>query len=220
MDTQKRFQANSGTEPPQNEEERELYWRRKKFASAVPPRFRGATIDNYECTHERQKKVVSKVSELMSGIKELLESWRPILFFGTPGTGKDHLLTCLIRVAIQAHNADVKLLAGDDLYGGLTRRRHSDYEDWFKTLKSATVLAISDLLLPGGDPTEDQRNGLFSLVSNRYDRMRPVWATVNVGDLDELAARLGTPTVDRLREGGSLIPCFWPSYRSTEAKKQ
>jgi DNA replication protein DnaC len=184
------------------------------FGRNVPSRYRDCTLENYEIPHRGQKQTLDKVRDLAARLPALVKAGCCIVWFGTPGTGKDHLMVSLLRRAAAEHGLLGKFLAGGEMYA-MFRTRGAEKEYQFNQLKNSSILAISDMVLPGADPKDWELNQLFELVAHRYDKMLPTWATINVASKDEFDTKLTPQAYDRLRHNGHFLPCFWPSYRST-----
>jgi DNA replication protein DnaC len=182
-----------------------------------PKRYRGATLDNFETEHEGQAEILAKVRALASCVRELIKAGSSVVWYGTPGTGKDHLMIALLRAAIVQGAFSPQFVAGATLYRCLApyRFRGSDTDDGnFAFYEEASVLAISDPLPAGCDPSSKDLVNLFELVDARYNARLPTWATMNVESEEEMQDHLTPQIYDRLKEGGYFLPCFWPSYRS------
>jgi DNA replication protein DnaC len=184
------------------------------FLNKVGPRYREATLDNYVVSTNEQKAMIEKLRAYASDLPAEVKGGNGILLFGPSGTGKDHALIAIARVAIE-RGCDLRWVNGVDLHAEVRaaiQRDQSDV-DFLKRYCSARVLLISDIAPVSGALTDFQAATLYRLVDSRYRRMLPIWASLNAADPAEARARLGAAIVDRLRDGALAIECKWPSHR-------
>ena len=185
------------------------------FLTSVGPRYQACELENFEVKFEDQTRCLSLLRGYAGNIAEEVATGNGVLLFGPTGTGKDHLLIGLARIAIQQHHIGVQWVNGLDLFGrfrdiiGTAEQEASVIVE----LASPDVLVLSDPLPPTGSLTEHQVAMLLRLLDARYRALRPTWATLNVANSEEADARLGAPLVDRLRDGALAIRCDWVSYR-------
>lgn len=172
-----------------------------------------ASLDAFVCRLAEQKAVVARLRALLPTLTEFASQGRGMVFFGTVGTGKDHLLAAMLYGAVAA-GLSVRWIDGQDLF-----RRFRDgidkgesEESLIKELTGADVLAISDVTPDAKDPTW-QQGRLKAIIDRRYRELRGTWVTMNALSADDADAKLSAPVFDRLREGAELFRCFWPSHR-------
>ena len=173
-----------------------------------------ADLSKYQVYHKNQKSALDQVRRLAGSLKELLAGRSGIIWYGTKGTGKDHLAAALLyHAASLGQNA--RFVFGMSLF--------SQFRDGMakECLEAETlgrylnpeVLCISDPLPPLGELSPWNVQVLFRIVDGRQRAKRTTWATMNVADLEEAERRLSPPVFDRLRDRAEIIPCFWPSHR-------
>lgn len=176
------------------------------FARWVGARYHGCRLDTFEVSDPKQQAVVDALAAC--------EFDRSIVLFGPPGTGKDHLLIGMAHRAMKArkwvrwHDGESLWRRYRDIIGTETHESEVDVQ-----LTSPDVLILSDPIPPQGSLTEHQLRALFRIVDKRYRERRPTWVSLNVASGDEAAKRMGPQVRDRLRDGGLLLHCDWPSYR-------
>lgn len=184
-------------------------------------RYVKCSLANYDCCrtgeiNEGQQRAVSDLHRVASEIDECIPS---IVWFGPPGTGKDHLMAAMIHMAV-LEGIRVRWVNGMDLFGEVRDRMSDDTKQesvFVSGLVAPKVLAISDPLPPSGELTQFQSAMLFRVIDGRYSRGRPTWVTANVQSAEEMERRMGTQAVDRLTDGALVIPCGWESYRRPRA---
>lgn len=171
-------------------------------------RYAECSFESFRCERPEQTAVL----ERLRGYDWL---HRPnVLLFGPKGTGKDHLLTALVRQAGEG-DLGVEWRNGLDLFGewrALVGSEESEREA-VAALVSCDVLALSDPLPPSGTLSEWQQQMLARVVDGRYRRLAPTWVTLNVTGKQEFDERLGPLIADRLRDGAVTCFCNWPSFR-------
>lgn len=181
---------------------------------AMGTRYRDCTLDNFRIDNESQRAVVMRLRRFMQTTHERIPN---VLLFGPKGTGKDHLLTALVRWGGDL-GLGVQWVNGLDLFAQFRDFEKAQEFDQRSQLVAADVLAISDPLPPSGDLTTWQQENLARLLDSRYRRALPTWATLNVASGAEAEQRLGPLITDRLRDGAVALACCWESFRraSTE----
>lgn len=204
--------AESWTERQQRRRHTEIQ-EAKRFAtraslSRMGSRYATCRFESFSCEQPEQQAIVDRLVGY---------DWlhRPnVLLFGPKGTGKDHLLTSLVRLAGDG-GLGVEWRNGLDLFGEWRALVGSDERerDAIAPLIGCDVLALSDPMPPSGQLSEWQQQMLARVIDGRYRRLAPTWVTLNVMSGDEADARLGPLIADRLRDGAVALFCNWPSYR-------
>lgn len=146
---------------------------------------------------------------------------RGLVLLGPPGTGKDHLMTALLKAATLGHGIDAEWVNGQDLFGAHRDRIGAEEPEAALVAKLArpAILAISDPAPPltegskGGALSDYAAQFLYRVIDARYSALKPTWLTLNVASGKEAAKRLGPQTVDRIADGALVLKCEWPSYR-------
>jgi len=188
-----------------------------EFHRAVGERLAEATLENYVCREPGQARVVEALQEYASNIVAEVAAGAGIVLFGPSGSGKDHLLTALGRVAIGKYGLKLRWSNGMDLLGELRDRiaENEAEEQWVKRMARPDVLYISDPIPPRGELTTYQSSMLGRVLDRRHRDRRPTWVSMNVSHSTEADAIMGAPLVDRLKAGAIAAFCNWPSYRKS-----
>lgn len=163
----------------------------------------------------RQREVVTRVAKYITQIPERIQGGSNIFLFGPPGTGKDFLVSCVMRDAVLDHGIKVVWQNGVEVYSAI--RDAIDSEKSEKSLirqwVAPQVLCLSDPLPPKGTLGDYQAAMLFQLIDARYRAKKPTWITLNVEDRAEAENRMGTQVVSRLVDGALVCRCEWSDYR-------
>lgn len=197
-------------------------------------RYAQCTFTSFVATTPEQQQARDVVVGYANELGDHLADGTNLILFGSRGTGKDHLLTALLRQAILRYGFAVRTelhevlkrpgdtlhwVNGVDVYSefrdamdikGRSERRIRD------KYTRPLVMAISDPLPPSGPITSFQSEKLFQILDERYRHKRPTWLTINVKDGDELDERLGPQNADRLRDGAVVVHFNWDSWRKAK----
>lgn len=188
----------------------------KALETALGSRYSRSAVDSYAVYSAAQKSILARVDALAGRMSEIVANGTDILFMGTVGTGKDHLLARLLYRAVDV-GASVRFVAGQELYGRLRGTMDSaSMESERKVLDDfckPDVLAISDPVPPAGDLSAWRREVLFRLIDRRYRARKGVWLTCNARSAAEADKMLSEPVWDRLQHGAEMLLCEWPSFR-------
>jgi DNA replication protein DnaC len=193
-------------------------WHWEEAKKQIGKRYVDCRIDNFQIQPgefgQRQQSVVDQLRAYGLAMADAVPAGRNLILYGPPGTGKDHLTVGLTRRAC-ALGFVVRWVRGCDLFSeardGIDQQtRERDFVEQFTT---PDVLVISDPVPVHGELTKAQSVLLYQIIDRRYRDLKPVWLTLNVASGQEAGQRIGEQTVDRLSDGGMVIPCEWPSYR-------
>lgn len=190
-------------------------WEAKIGRSGIPERFHDRSVANYEATTPEQKFAKAFAIEYGKGIKDAMKNGKGAIFIGKPGTGKTHLACAIGLHAMREHNASV-------LFVTVMRAMRSIKDTWAKGSEISESEAIENLVHPNllildevgvQFGSEFERNTLFDVLNERYEKRRPTIFLSNLTDT-EIIGFLGERVIDRLREdGGQIVPFTWDSYR-------
>jgi DNA replication protein DnaC len=149
-----------------------------------------------------------------------VEEGEGLVLFGKQGTGKDHLMAGMLFHAARI-GFTVRLVNGMDMYRGVSETWGTDAKesDRLKELTGPDILAISDPLPPTGKLQDYQTNFLYSVIDQRYRKMKPTWVTANFFSGKDAAERLSSQVADRMKDGALTLYCNWPSYRKSLVKQ-
>ncbi len=178
-------------------------------------RYAGCRLKNFQITNEKQRVVVEHLSGFAENMASEVKQGNGVILFGPSGSGKDHLLIGLTRVAILQHGFSIAWRSGMELYSEFREAISRDKPERhiIGDLSQVDILVLSDPIPPVGELTEYQMSTLFRIIDARYSACRPTWLSMNVANSEEADRRLGAPSVDRLRDNGLALFCDWASYR-------
>jgi DNA replication protein DnaC len=189
----------------------------ERSIARIGRRYRECRLSNFS-THgtaeevASQKAAVASVWEFCETLNTQVEAGRNVVLFGPPGTGKDHILAAMLRVAAIAE-IDFCWTNGIDLFSQVRDAIDTETKErvLIRQWCDPAILAISDPVPPWGPLTQWQASILFQIVDRRYRDCKPVWITGNFAD--DASDRLGAQVVDRLKHDALVISCQWSSWR-------
>jgi len=192
-------------------EERLKRGRVRGVASAIPPRYRGVSLDRPPVSDMRRdlttRHVIGAVEDYIGKLDANLAEGRGLWLMGNTGTGKTTLGMLVAKAALAAGKS-VAVYFTPKL---LTRIRQTyqatdsedAYDAFFRRLTSVDLLYIDDL---GSERHTDWVvEQLYALVNERYENRRSMLVTSNADqDVEEgrrrLGEQIGARTVSRLIE--------------------
>lgn len=191
---------------------RKLNW--ESIQHQIGKRYKDCKLQNYEQPtddHQKAVEAVRKYQLAMNGD----DDFGNLVIVGPVGTGKDHLMSSVMRYATFHLGLNPAWCDGQTLFAHIRDAyANNDSEaDILKKASRADILAISDPL-PNGDLSEHQKNILGMILDSRDRAVLPTLATVNVPSREALYSQLGERTADRLCHGAAFVVCNWRSYRT------
>lgn len=188
------------------------------FELDVPRRFKHAHFDNYNALEARQNKAYSVIKQYLESFEsKILSTGGGLILTGSTGTGKTHLSIALGReIAKKGHSVQYITLML------LIRWIRSTWTDdtqsetsVIRELRSKSLLIIDEVGVQAG--SENERNILFEVINGRYEDVKPTIIISNL-DRDQVATMISERSVDRITEGGAIIPFSWDSHRKGRDK--
>lgn len=165
------------------------------------------SFDTYQVQHKGQQQILDRVKGIAARLSESITAGQNVIWYGTPGTGKDHMMSCLLYRAIDAE----KMVEWHRGLSWLSDRGKD---------RGESVLAISDPIPPASDCRDKVIDHFFEIVDTRYRKRLPIWLTLNARNEQDIEAKLSAQLFDRLRDGAHLLPCYWPSFRAPFERRQ
>lgn len=190
-------------------------WEQRIGGSGIPERFRDRTLDTFRAETPDQVHALELAREYALGFDTCAaKTGRSLIFIGRVGTGKTHLAAG-IALHLMAQRRSVLFTTVQRAIRRVrdTWRRDSTETESHAvgTLVQPDLLILDEVGIQSG--TEAERNLLFDILNERYERRRPCILLSNLA-LDDVRAFLGERIFDRLREdGGQAVPFDWDSHR-------
>jgi len=192
------------------------------FLRARGARYERCTLQNYRTHTKSQQAVRDAILGFSEDMALHVKQGDGVILLGPAGTGKDHLLVGLARVAIMkcrftfsgSRRNPVQWTNGADLFASVRDAiKNEDENRVVNGYIQDPILVISDPTPVTGAITEFQANTLYRIIDGRYSRCKPTWVSINVGSRQEAEEKLGVQVVDRLAHNSLVLQCDWPSYR-------
>lgn len=173
-----------------------------------------ASLEKYQCRIAEQARVVERLLAIVPTIGDFCAAGRGLIFHGTVGTGKDHLLAAMLYAAAGA-GVSCRWVNGQEIYGRFRDNMDTGgrEETIIAELCTPQVLAISDPIPPASAPSAFNLQQLYRLLDRRYRGLQSTWVSLNALSPEDADVKLSAPVFDRLREGAEMFRCFWPSWR-------
>lgn len=195
-------------------QEKEQALKRKIEVAGITKRFKKTSFNNYNPVSNTSVKNLKALQAYSKEFKKVCETGSSLILCGTPGTGKTHLATALLKDLIKLgyiviyttnYNMIAKIKA--------TYSKFSDQNEKhvIHQLTTAKLLVIDEVGVIFG--SEADKILFYQVINGRYDNMLP---TILISNLTqkELKNSIGERCFDRLKEGaGAVLNFKWDSYR-------
>lgn len=183
--------------------------------ACISMRFKSKTFDNYKTENEGSRKALKICQSYAESFPARFESGGGLVLCGSPGTGKTHLATAIIKFIIPKFDKSALFSSVMGITKKIKNTWARDAEETeaqaFKTFTTPSLLVIDELGAQFG--TDAEKLILFELINDRYEKMLPTILISNL-ELSELKKFIGERVIDRMQEGGGAIIDFnWESYR-------
>ena len=196
---------------------RERILNERLFDAAIPDRFMGCTLTNWNAREPAQVQALAACCGFVEAFEEHFTVGRSAMLLGTVGTGKTHLSTAMLQEVIREHAHDglrgLYATAGSiirDVKATFGNRGRTE-ADVYADLIRPDLLVIDEVGVQHG--TDFERQVLFEVINGRYEKIKPTIVVSNLG-VTELRQCLGDRAVDRLRDKSGVVVVFrWASAR-------
>ena len=180
-------------------------WRQWR-AVCIGSRFFDCDQDNYEVEHDKQAEAIETLKQFRDELPKHLVTGRNLLFYGSSGGGKDHLMSWLVRSVVMEidHAPTIEWAVGADV----------------KSMGDRSYLkVISDPVLSGTELRFRDQMEAFQVIDRAWRNCQPVWMSINAEDRDQLDSMLGRQIADRIIDQAVTVFFDWPSYRKPREER-
>ncbi|MBF0339433.1 MAG: ATP-binding protein [Magnetococcales bacterium] len=193
--------------------ERQSLIEKKIGQAGIERRFLGKTFSNFLAVNEDQAKALKVAKRYATTLDDRIDQGDCLVFCGRPGTGKSHLASSIIQLAINEGKTAAYLsvydliLTARSTYGN---RNGPTLKEELQALIDVDLLALDEVGVKSG--SEDGWL-IASLIDARYRKKKPSIVISNLSP-DALEEYLGERIMDRLRDGKGVVVAFcWESHR-------
>lgn len=186
--------------------------------TAIPTRFLGKSLDNFNAETEQQKYALTVARDYLENFAAYAKRGEGLILSGMPGTGKSHIAGAILqgllpkRVGMYATCMNlIRMVRG-------TWRKDSEIGEAqvLDTLCRVPLLVVDEIGVQYG--TDGEQTILFDVLDGRYRNMQPTILLTNQ-DRAGLKTFIGERAYDRLTETSRWIAFDWASYR-LQARKE
>lgn len=184
--------------------------------AGISKRFDHCTFDNYDTgSGEGAVKALKICKRYAEKWPDRLSKGGGLVLCGKPGTGKNHLATCVTKEVINNHQGSVKITSAlkviREIKNTWSRDSEKSEQNVIDSMKKVDLLIIDEVGVQFGSETELML--MFEVINGRYEAMKPTILISNL-NREELAKFIGERVLDRMNEGGGATIVFdWESYR-------
>lgn len=190
----------------------------KLDAAAVPARFIGKSLDNFNADTEAKRYAATVARDYIENFPLHLKRGDGLILSGMPGTGKSHLAAAVLQGILPRHVG---------LYTTCMNAIRAVRETWRKDserserevltiLCTVPLLVLDEIGVQYG--TDGEQTIIFDILDRRYRDMMPSILLTNQ-DKAGLKTFIGERAYDRLTETCRWVPFDWASYRATARRE-
>lgn len=187
-----------------------------EFRRTVHRDYAKCEFSNFEITDRQQPEAIESIKTYLRYLGRHWPCKSGVMLFGTPGTGKDHMLVAAGALAAQFLCKSVEWRNCQKLFGHW-RSRIGDGttdEEFVNRLTKADILILSDPLKLTEESLENfDRTLLYDILESRQGVSKPTWLSANVADIAELERKVGGAVADRMVNQACVLNFRWESYR-------
>jgi DNA replication protein DnaC len=186
--------------------------------AAIPARFIGRTLDNFQATTEPQQEALKVAREFAENFEDHRRRGSTLILSGLPGTGKSHLAAAVLQALMPRHCGLYTTCMNVIRNIRGTWRKDSERSETqvLNIYAEVPLLVLDEIGVQYG--TDGEQTILFDVLDRRYRDMQPSIFLTNQ-DKKGFASFIGERTYDRLRETSTWVAFDWPSYRP-QARKE
>lgn len=181
-------------------------------SSGLNQRYLECGFSNYSASTTEQQQVVeccqNFTQQLLNGSKSNL------ILYGTPGTGKTHLGSAIIRNVIYKTKMSSRYITSAQIAKTIMNSwgiEDQSEEQWIQFFADFDLLVLDEYGLH--DRHSSRLELVHKVLYKRYDMMKPTMIISNF-NLENLERDLGIRLWSRLHENQLItVPCYWSDYR-------
>jgi DNA replication protein DnaC len=182
-------------------------------------RYTRCKLDNFDTTGDKAEAKLQAVEECRSYVNffaKHFEAGRSLVLVGPKGTGKDHLLSAVVREIARriGRPGAVVFRDGLTLFAEIKEQYNTQAPiDLVAKYVSPMLFAVSDPVPPVGALSQHDQSMMLRIIDGRYRQCHPLAVTINCKSRQEINDRLGAQAADRLFDCAVVVGCNWESYR-------
>ena len=185
----------------------------KLSETAIPTRFLGKTLDNFNATTEGQRYAATVARDFIENFPAHLKRGDGLILSGMPGTGKSHIAAAILQGILPKHVGMYATCMGAIRAVRETWRKDSERSERevLSILGDVPLLVLDEIGVQYG--TDGEQTIIFDILDRRYRDMRP---TILLTNQDKAGFKqfIGERAYDRMTETARWVPFDWPSYRA------
>lgn len=185
---------------------------------AIPARFIGKTLDNFNADTEPQKYALTVARDYLENFGQYAKKGEGLIFSGMPGTGKSHVAGAVLQALLPRRVGQYVTCMGiiRAIRGTWRKDSERSESEVLNILRTVPLLVVDEVGVQYG--TDGEQTILFDVLDGRYREMQPTILLTNQ-DRAGFKSFIGERAYDRLTETSRWIPFDWPSYR-LQARKE
>lgn len=185
--------------------------------AAIPARFIGRTLDNFQAATDGQRAALAVAREFAENFETHRRKGSTLILSGLPGTGKSHLATAVLQALMPRHCGLYTTCMNVIRAVRGTWRKDSERSETevLNIYARVPLLVLDEIGVQYG--TDGEQTLLFDVLDRRYRDMQPSIFLTNQNKKG-FAEFIGERTYDRLRETSTWVAFDWPSHRPQARK--
>lgn len=176
--------------------------------SAIPPRFKNVSFNNYVVDSKEKIATIDILMNFVDNLDNNLKIGRSIILSGNPGTGKTHLSIAIAKAAMTKCYTSLFTTIGDMI-------DKINEAGWNKAT-AINNYVLPDLLILDEmtySLNSEEQKTLFKVINKRYENLKSIIILTNLKN-NELKDILGERIIDRIIENNGVYLQFtWESFR-------